>query len=175
MRPPRDVSRGRRRVPWALARVYRWCLPACQLVLLLAVVLSGRAPAAPPVKLAVIINPQVGVGNVSSAELAAIFTRATRTWKDGSMVRPLNLPPGSAERMEFDRAVLDMSPEQSAQYWVDKQVRGEEGAPKAIAQTDIVVRLVATMSGAIGYVPEDKVDNKVRVIARIRGGKLVAP
>jgi hypothetical protein len=135
----------------------------------------GRAPAQSSVNLAVIVHAGVPATSLSVAELASIYTRATRSWKDGTTVRALNLPPGSPERVEFDRVVLDMSPERSAQFWIDKQIRGDDGAPKAIAQADIVVRLVPTLSGAIGYVPEAKVDSKVRVIARIRGGKVVAP
>jgi ABC-type phosphate transport system substrate-binding protein len=170
---------GRRRTgATTRERAVRTCLRwSCAgfLALALGLAPSGRAPAAAEVKLAVIVNPAVPVTALGAAELASIFTRATRTWKDGTMVRALNLPQGSPERVEFDRVVLDMSPDRSAQYWIDKQIRGEEGAPKAIAQTDIVVRLVPTMSGAIAYVPEDKVDAKVRVVARIRGGKVLAP
>jgi len=157
------------------AKMRSYCLPACQLVLLAVVLQSGRAPAASPVSLAVIVNPATAAGSVGFVELASIYTRATRTWHDGTPIRALNLQVGSPERVEFDRVILDMSPERSAQYWMDRQVRGEEGAPKAISQADIMVSLVATMSGAVGYVPEDQVDAKVRVVARIRGGKLVAP
>ena len=156
-------------------RLRRYVLPACQLALLAVVLQSGPAPAAPPVALAVIVNPAAPVNAMSTTELASIFTRSTRTWKDGSTVRALNLQPGSPERGEFDRVVLEMTPERSTQYWMDRQVRGEEGAPKAIAQADIVVSLVGTMNGSVGYVPESKVDAKVRVVARIRNGRLVAP
>jgi ABC-type phosphate transport system substrate-binding protein len=150
-----------------------WC--AALTGLALGLVPVGPAPAETAVKLAVIVNPAVPVTTLGAAELASIFTRATRTWKDGTTVRALNLPQGSPERVEFDRVVLDMSPERSAQYWIDKQIRGEEPAPKAISQADIVARLIPTLSGAIGYVPEDKVDGKARVVARIRGGKVLAP
>jgi hypothetical protein len=136
----------------------------------------GRAPSAETaVRLAIIANPAVPVKALAAAELASIFTRSTRAWKDGSAIRPLNLQPGSPERIAFDRAVLHMEPEQSGQYWVDRMVRGEEAAPKAIAKADIIVRLVATLAGAIGYVPEDKVDDKVKVLAFIRDGKVVSP
>jgi len=144
-------------------------------ILLVLLVTSGRAPAAPPVKLAVVVHTGVPVKSLSAAELASIFTRATRTWKDGTMVRALNLPPASPARVEFDRVVLDMSPERSAQYWLDRQIRGEEPAPKAIGQAEILVRLISTLSGSIGYLPEDKVDGKVRVVARIHNGRVVAP
>lgn len=136
---------------------------------------QAAAPAPTGVGLAIIVNPGVNAGALTTAELSSIFTRATRSWKDGSTIRALNLPPGSPERVEFDRVVLDMTPERSAQFWVDRQIRGEEAAPKAIAQAEIVTRLVANMAGAIGYVPDDKADAKVRVIARIRGGRVVAP
>jgi hypothetical protein len=156
-------------------RLCRYALPACQLALLAVMLQSGPAPAAAPVSLAVIVNPATPVNTISTAELASIFTRATRTWKDGTTVRALNLQPGTPERAEFDRVVLEMAPDRSTQYWMDRQVRGEEGAPKAIGQADVVVSLVGTMSGSVSYIPENKVDAKVKVVARIRGGKLVAP
>jgi ABC-type phosphate transport system substrate-binding protein len=150
-------------------------LGAALLALALVVAPSGRAPAEAEVKLAVIVNPAVPVTALNAAELSQIFTRAMRNWKDGTTIRALNLPPGSSERVEFDRVVLDMTPERSAQFWIDKQIRGQEGAPKAIGQADIVLHLVPTLAGSIGYVPEDKVDAKVRVVARIRGGRVMAP
>ena len=164
------VGVGVVRAPWRL----RW-LFAGLAGLALAIVPLGSAPAQSPVSLAVVVHAGVPAVSLGAVELASIYTRATRAWKDGTTVRALNLPPGSPERVEFDRVVLDMSPERSAQFWIDKQIRGEEAAPKAIAQADIVARLVPTLSGAIGYLPEAKVDPKIRVIARIRGGKVVAP
>ena len=161
MQSPTEREHARRCRGW-LGRGY---LPTCQLILLTTVLHAGLAPAAPPVSLAVIVNPEVPVTALGAGELASIFTRATRTWNDGSMVRPLNLRVGTPYRIEFDRVVLDMSPERSAQYWLDKQVRGEEPAPKALGEADIIVRLVATLKGAIGYVPEDMVDANVRVVA----------
>jgi phage gp37-like protein len=146
--------------------------------LLVGALTMARAPgprAESSVRLAVIANPAVAVKTLGAAELASIFTRTTRSWKDGTAIRPLNLPPGSGERVAFDRAVLHLEPEQSAQFWVDRMVRGEEAAPKAIAKADIVARLVPTLAGSIAYVPEDKVDDKVKVLAFVHDGKVVAP
>jgi len=136
---------------------------------------GNPARATASIHLAIIANASVPIQSLKAAELASIFTRTTRNWKDGALIRPLNLPPGSAERMEFDRVILRMEPEQSAQYWVDRMVRGEEAAPKAIAKPEILVRLVETTSGAIGYVPHDKVGGSTRVLARIQDGKVVWP
>ena len=136
---------------------------------------DSPAGAASSVRLAVIANSGVPVHSLSAGEIASVFTRAMRNWKDGSLIRPLNLSPGTAERVEFDRVVLRMEPEQSAQFWVDRIVRGEETAPKAIAKQEILLRLVETTSGAIGYVADDKVSSTVRVLARISDGKVVSP
>jgi hypothetical protein len=38
-----------------------------------------------------------------------------------------------------------------------------------------VGRLVAKLPGAIGYIPESFVTHEVRVLARIRNGKVLAP
>jgi hypothetical protein len=154
--------------------ILRW-LGAGVVGLLLVTWPIARVPADSSVRLAVIVHSSVPATALSAADLASIYTRATRSWKDGSTVRALNLPPGSPERVEFDRVVLDMDPDRSAQFWIDRQIRGEEAAPKAVAQTDVLVRLIPTLAGSIGYVPEDKVDGKARVVARIRGGKVVAP
>jgi hypothetical protein len=163
-----------RRQGW-LAAVGRFGA-AVALVLAVLAVPGSPAPAAETsVRLAVIANPGVPLKSLGASELAAIFTRATRTWKDGTAIRPLNLQPGSPERVAFDRVVLHMDPEQSAQFWVDRMVRGEEPAPKAVAKADIVLRLVPTLGGGIAYIPEDKVDDKVKVLAFVRDGKVVAP
>jgi hypothetical protein len=163
--PPADRLSMRRRGWWLFGSIVwlAWLAPA------------ATAPAQTGVRLAIIVNPGTNAAALTTAELTSIFTRATRTWKDGATIRALNLPPGSPERVEFDRVVLSMTHERSAQFWIDRQIRGEEGAPKAIAQAEIVVRLVANLAGSVGYVPEDKVDAKVRVVARIRGGQMVAP
>lgn len=157
------------------SRLRRCCSSLGWLVVMAALLGSPEVPAATSSSLAIIVNASLPVDTIGSGELASIFTRTLRRWKDGTPVRPLNLHVGTAEREEFDRVVLAMSPEASAKYWIDKQVRGEEGAPKSVAQAEVVVNLVATMSGAVGYVPESKVDAKVRIVARIRDGRLIAP
>jgi hypothetical protein len=151
-----------------------WLLAGITVMVLL-LVPHTRVTAQSSTALAVIVHPGVPATSLNAAGLSSIYTRATKVWNDGTTVRPLNLQPGSPERIEFDRVVLAMSPERSAQFWIDKQIRGEDAAPKAISQADIVARLVPTLSGGIGYIPESKVDGKVRVVARIRGGRVVPP
>jgi hypothetical protein len=159
----------------AIGRLVQLAIAAAAFLLALTWPGGTGSRAASSVQLAVIANPGVPVKSQDGSELAAIFSRTQRTWKDGTPIRPLNLSPGSAERIAFDRAVLHLEPDQSAQFWVDKMVRGEEAAPKSVSKVDIVVRLVPNLPGAIAYVPADAVDGKSRVLAFVRNGKVVAP
>jgi hypothetical protein len=141
-------------------RLFRYVLPACQILLLAGLLRSALAPAAPAVALAVVVHPGVPQSALAARELAAIYTHAKRTWQDGTRIRPLHLEAGSPARVEFDRVVRDAG--------------AQTAAGAAVAQAD-VVGLVAKLSGAIGYVPEDRVSREVRIVARIWGGKVVAP
>jgi hypothetical protein len=134
---------------------------------------SGRAQATP--SLAVIAHPLVPAAALKDVELAAVFTAARRTWEGGEAIKLFNLPPQTEARVEFDRVVLKMTPEQSAQFWLDRRIRGEGTPPRQVPSPDLLVRVVAALAGAISYVPEDKVGKGVKVVARVRGGKVVGP
>ncbi len=107
-------------------------------------------------------------------ELHAIFTTRLKE-VDGKRVVPFNLAPRSEPRTAFDRAVLHMSPDEVARYWIDRRVRGGASPPKQVPSAKVMLAVVAQLAGAIGYVPEDLVDDRVTVVARVVGGKLVGP
>ncbi len=124
----------------------------------------GRAPRSHAdrrtrVALVVIVHPR--------SEVAAISIRTLRTLY---LARPvdglvaLNLPARSPERVAFDARVLDMTAQEVGLYWVDQAVRGERGAPRALATGATVARLVAKFPTAIGYVRADQVPRGVRVV-----------
>jgi ABC-type phosphate transport system substrate-binding protein len=133
------------------------------------------AEAQAPVGLSVIAHPSVPSQKLAAAELAAIFTGAMKNWKDGSTIKLFNAPSGTPMRAEFDSVVLNMTPEQVSRFWIDKRIRGEGTPPRQVTPPELVNRLVATLPGAISYVPDDKVASGVRVVARVRGGKVVTP
>jgi ABC-type phosphate transport system substrate-binding protein len=141
----------------------------------------GSVTGLPPVargetaELAVIVNPQAPGTKLGQAELQAIFSGVMRTWSGGTPVIVLNMPLHTPARTEFDRAVLDMTPEQAARFWLDKRIRGEGTPPKQIPSPEMIARLVAAQAGAISYVPAGLAGKGVRVVARIRGGEVKAP
>ena len=145
------------------------------LLLLAAVGLSTTYSFASDPTLAVIVHPEVEVKQLSDVELESIFLTERRYWSGTRPIIPFNLAPRSEERALFDRVVLRMEPEAIARYWLDRRVRSGNPPPRQAPDPMTVGRLVAKLPGAIGYIPESFVTHEVRVLARIRNGKVLAP
>ena len=126
-------------------------------------------------ELAVVVHPANSADALSASELAAIFTTQRRHWSGSKVIIALNLPPRTEHRVNFDRAVLGMDPDSVARFWIDRKVRGGAPPPRQVPDATMAVRVVAKLESAIAYAPRDSVDKSVRVVARIHGGKVVAP
>ena len=135
---------------------------------------AGRAePAAVP-DLVVIVNA-ANKERPSPEMLERIFLRKEMNWDSGERILPLNASPESERRQRFDRVVLGMTPDEAARYWLDQRIRGGGTAPREVGDAVLTVRLVAKLSGTIGYVPADIQRSGVRVVARIRNDKVLPP
>lgn len=145
------------------------------LVLLAAAAFTATHGFAGDPPLSVIVHPDVEVKLLNDVELEAIFLTERRYWSGTKAIIPFNLPPRTDDRVLFDRAVLRMDPEAIARYWLDRRVRSGTPPPRQAPDPATVGRLVAKLPGAIGYVPESMVPKEVRVIARVRNGKVLAP
>jgi hypothetical protein len=123
----------------------------------------------------VIANKKVSFSELSKQEIAAVFTRAIRMWGGYEMLRPFNFRPGSPERLAFDRVILQMDPDQSAQLWIDKMVRGEGEPPRKVNDALTMLKVVAALPGGLGYLRAGLADASVKVVARVRDGKVEKP
>jgi hypothetical protein len=122
---------------------------------------SERAP------LAVIVAKSSELSELSSAQLTRMFMG---DFVDSGVRRliPLNRATATEEREQFDRVVLGKSPDEMARYWIDRKIRGQSGAPKAVEPVDIYERVIAKLDGAIGYVRVSDIRGDVKVL-RIDG------
>lgn len=146
------------------------------LVLLLFGAAAAPVRALPQVDLAVIVNLQVRVNHMSAMEMETLFTRTQTRWDDGTPIVPINAPPGSDARIAFDRAVLRLDPDSVGRFWIDRRIRGLGLPPRHVGDPGTIVRVVEKLPGAIGYAPDSLVRNaRVKVVARIRQGKILAP
>lgn len=119
-------------------------------------------PAGPPRPIVVIVPSGSDLDSVSVDSLRRIYIG------DVPELRPLNLPPGSAERSGFDRAVLGLGPDEAARFWIDRKIRGQRGAPKAIPSGALMARIVARIPGTIGYLSGGPLPPGVKVV-RVNG------
>lgn len=125
--------------------------------------------------LAVIVNKANPASSLSQNELRPIFQTTKKAWGNGEDAIPINLPEDSQLRNDFDQAVLGLDPERVARYWTDRKVRGGARPPVRVPNTAAVLRAVATKPGAVGYVRLSEVNNSVKVVAKISGGRLSGP
>lgn len=126
-------------------------------------------------ELVVVTNALADRAPLTDAQLASIFTGGDKAWKNGKPIKVFNMAAQSAERALFDNVVLRKTPEQVSQYWVDKLVRGEGHPPTQVPRVELMAKVVASLPGAIGYVTPDKLDARLTVVARVRGGRVMAP
>ena len=99
------------------------------------------AEAAEP--LAVVVGKQTELDAFSLPELKRLYMGDSVVGPKGQKLLALNRDPKSEERVGFDRSVLGMSPEEVARYWIDRKIRGQSSAPKAIEPAAVLQRVVS--------------------------------
>ncbi len=145
------------------------------LLLLGALGLASRSTYANSVDLIVVTHPAVGISKLNDVELEAIFLTDRRYWSGTKAIIAFNLPPRSDERVYFDQVVLRMDSDSVARFWRDRRVRSGSPPPRQAPDPVTVARLVAKLEGAVGYVPASIAAHDVRIVARIRNGKVLPP
>ncbi len=126
--------------------------------LLLSTVLRGD--------LAIIVHKSNPVQNLSMAELREYFLAERSHWSTQQKIRIAMREPGSPEREAVLRLICGMNRDQDfTTYFLrakfSEQVTDE---PRNLDSSSNMIRFVANVSGAIGYVRADEVDPSVRVI-----------
>jgi hypothetical protein len=144
------------------------------LVLLAALGRPAPGADAPP-ELDVIVHPSVPAQSLDRASLAAFFSMTRRSWSGALTAVPFNYAPESALRRSFDSSVMGLAPAEVGRFWIDQRIRGSGHPPRQVTDPAIMLRLVASLKGSIGYVPAGQADRSVRIVARIRQGKVMGP
>lgn len=148
--------------------VARRTLLAGPLAAALQAALPRAAAASDEMRLAVIVARRSSVTNISLTELRRIFLGESIRSADDTDFIALNHPPHAPARSTFDRAVLHMSPDAVARFWIDRRIRGQKGAPKTVDNIALLRRVVASLKGAISYIEASALTEDVRAL-RIDG------
>ncbi len=114
--------------------------------------------------LVVIASIKMTLTSISRSDLRRLFSGEPVTVAGKPLV-PFAASPASKERIFFDKTILNLSPEQMTKYWIDRRIRGQSSAPRSAPIPEIVVKAVASVPNAIGYVPASFPLMGVRAIA----------
>jgi ABC-type phosphate transport system substrate-binding protein len=113
---------------------------------------------------AVIVNPNNSVSNLSMADLKKMFVGEKHSWPGGTPIKLVVRAPISHERTVLLQ-MLGMSEGEYKQYWTAQVVRGEaEMEPMAAPSFGMMKEVVGELKGAIGMVDAQNVKPGMKVI-----------
>lgn len=116
----------------------------------------------------VIVNKANPVRTLSVLELRRIFMKQTRMWSHAESMVPVDWDATSPNREAFSRLVLERSVREMGDYWVQQGVTQGLTPPSTQRSTRALLRFVASVPGAIAYVPPSEIDDTV-VAVKITG------
>lgn len=120
---------------------------------------------AEPQRLAIVVARSSPLKELSRFELKKLYLGAHIVDPSGARIIPFNQSATAPDRVAFEEKVLGMSPDEVASYWIDRKIRGQSGAPKAVGSPELVQKVVSKVEHSVAYVRLDEVRPEVRVIA----------
>jgi hypothetical protein len=142
-------------------------LLTCLLLPALAAALGAAAPvqaAASKATLVIVTQKSSALVDLSLRELKRMYASEPVTSPDGTRLIPINHPGGVPVRVGFDERVLDMDPDYIGRFWIDRKIRGQTGAPKAVSSVEMLRRAVATVPGTVTYLAASDVTADLKVV-----------
>ena len=109
------------------------------------------------------MNKANPVTTLPVVELRRIFMKQTRMWPHAESVVPVDWDATSPMREAFSRQVLGRSVREMGDFWVQQSVTQGLTPPSTQKSTRAILRFVASVPGAIAYVPAGEVDDTVKV------------
>lgn len=125
---------------------------------------SPPAALADGVDTVVIAHPAVPVTTISRGDLARIYLRGGVRWPDGRLAVPIDVAGESAHKVAFYRTRLNRSLYDVRTERARLVFTGVGTPPETLPSFDEVIRRVASVAGAVGYVPAALVDGSVQVL-----------
>ena len=116
--------------------------------------------------LAIIVHKSNPVQNLTMAELRQYFLAERNHWSTQQKTRVAMREPGAPERDAVLRLICGMNRDQDFTTYFLRAKFSEQviDEPRNLDSSADMIKFVANVSGAIGYVRADEVDPSVRVI-----------
>jgi ABC-type phosphate transport system substrate-binding protein len=128
------------------------------------ILLWAGVPASEGQSFVIVVNKANPVKSLTVADLRRIFMKQTRMWPHAESVVPVDWDATSEIRQAFSKQVLNRSVREMAEYWVQQSVTQGLAPPSTQKSSRAVLRFVASVPGAISYVPPSEVDDSVNTV-----------
>jgi ABC-type phosphate transport system substrate-binding protein len=113
---------------------------------------------------AVVVNEQNPVTNLTTPDLRKLFNGEKHSWKGGTPVKLIVRAPGANERVVLLK-LLDMSESEYKQYWTTQVFRGEARTPPvALFSNGMQKEAVVTFPGAVALVNLQDVKPGMKIV-----------
>lgn len=125
--------------------------------------------ARPKDSLAIVVNRENPLENISMTELRSVFLGERTHWPNGRRITLVMMEPGQPERETLVRDVCRMSESDLRRRYLQGLLTGEvQVSPKTLASPVGVRKFVFNVPGAIGYLRPEDADETVKIL-RIDG------
>lgn len=114
--------------------------------------------------IALVVHPGVAERHISLNRVRAYFFHRLRQWSDGSPVKVFVLTASDSIHSTFIKSVLGVHPFQLEKAWERHVFAGLGTAPARVDSIGEMRKRVAGTPGAIGYLPQDEIDESVRLL-----------
>lgn len=115
--------------------------------------------------LAIVVNRNNPVSEISLADLRRVFRGQRSRWTNGRRVTLVMRNPGTPERSAILRSVYGLDEAEYRRSYLQAVFSGQPSdAPKTLASNNGVLRFVYNVPGAIGYVRARDVDASVKTL-----------
>lgn len=114
-------------------------------------------------QVAVIAHKDVPVDTIKRSDLLNLYTLDIKSWNNGTSVIVFDLKEKSDEKEMFYE-YLGKTTSRMKLIWMKKLLSGEGNKPEALANDDEMLKKVASTPGAIGFVPQNKLKQDVKML-----------
>jgi len=140
------------------------CLMKMALLTLLALLFAPVASCSVD-EIKFIVNLENPVTEIDIKELVNLYEKKMTRWPDDTSVRFIDRELSTPERKIFLNRYLHRSETEVGLFWLDEKIHSGSSAPIKIQSDNLVLEMVSTFKGGIGYVSASKpIDREVKVI-----------
>jgi phosphate transport system substrate-binding protein len=134
-------------------------------VLLAILLMLSHAVAAAASDIAIVVNSDVPLENLSFAEVRKLFTGERQFWSSNVRVTLLIQAAGTRERSFVLRRICEMSEAQFRQFWIAKVFRAEAATgPKVVNSQEAAMEIVAGLPGAVALIDFAQAPKNVKIL-----------